>query len=88
MQITGATRINVQTSSTDEGSRVIYDGYDMMMFGPIQMLLVGLLLIIPFWQIFSKAGYSGWWSLLMVVPLVNLIALYVLAFSNWPAQRR
>ena len=47
-----------------------------------------LLLIIPFWQLFSKAGYSGWWSLLMVVPLVNFVALYVLAFSSWPALKK
>ena len=67
---------------------MMYDRYDMMVFSPVHMLLVGLLLIIPFWQLFSKAGYSGWWSLLMVVPLVNLVALYVLAFSNWPALKR
>jgi uncharacterized membrane protein YhaH (DUF805 family) len=88
MPITGAVRINVQIPSTERSAGVMYDGYDTMVFGPIHMLLIGLLLIIPFWQVFSKAGYSGWWSLLMVVPLVNLIALYVLAFSNWPAQRR
>ena len=39
------------------------------------------------WQLFSKAGYSGWFSFLMVLPLINLIALYVLAFSDWPALR-
>ena len=44
-------------------------------------------IIVPFWQLFSKAGYSGWFSLLMVLPLINLIALYVLAFSDWPALR-
>jgi hypothetical protein len=51
------------------------------------MLVRGLVLIIPFWRMFSKAGYSRWWSLLMLVPLVNLITLYVLAFSNWPVLR-
>jgi hypothetical protein len=66
---------------------MMYDRYDMMVFGPAHMLVLGLILIIPFWQLFSKAGYSGWWSLLMVVPLVNLIALYVLAFSKWPSLR-
>jgi hypothetical protein len=63
--------------------------YDHMYgIGPVHMLVLGLVLIIPFWQLFSKAGYSGWWSLLMVIPLVNLIALYVLAFSDWPALRK
>jgi hypothetical protein len=61
---------------------MMYDRFDMMVFGPVHMLAFGVLLIIPFWQLFSKAG---WWSLLMVIPLVNLIALYVLAFSKWPS---
>jgi hypothetical protein len=64
---------------------MMYDRFDMYVFGPVHMVVVGLLLIIPFWQLFSKAGYSGWWSLL--VPLVNLIALYVFAFSTWPALK-
>ena len=64
---------------------MMYDRFDMMVFGPVHMLVFGLILIIPFWQLFSKAGYSGWWSLTMVVPVANLVALYVLAFSNWPS---
>jgi hypothetical protein len=64
---------------------VMYDRFDMHVFGPVHMLLLGALLVIPFWQLFSKPGYSGWWSLLMIVPVVDVIALYVLAFSNWPA---
>ena len=31
---------------------------------------------------------SGWLGLLMIVPMVNLIALYVLAFSDWPMAKR
>jgi uncharacterized membrane protein YhaH (DUF805 family) len=40
------------------------------------------------WVILRKAGYSGAWSLLMLIPVVNLIAMYVFAFSNWPVLRR
>lgn len=54
---------------------------------PFMMLIMAALVIVPFWFIFSKAGYSKWLSLLMVVPLVNVIALYFLAFSQWPSQR-
>jgi hypothetical protein len=67
---------------------MMYDHFDMSSVGPVHMLVLGLLLIIPFWRLFSKAGFSGWWSLLMIVPVANLIALYVLAFSNWPALRK
>ena len=40
-------------------------------------------LVIPYWKIFSKAGFSGWLLLLILFPLVNLIVLYVVAFSEW-----
>ena len=43
-----------------------------------------------FWmivRILNKAGYSGWWSLLMVVPLVNIVMVWVFAFSDWPALK-
>ncbi len=43
---------------------------------------------IPYWVIAEKAGYSGWLSLLMLVPLVNVVMLWVFAFSEWPALRR
>ena len=42
--------------------------------------------IVPYWKIFSKAGFSGWISLLMLVPLLNLVVLYVVAFSEWKVQ--
>ena len=45
------------------------------------------LLILPYWKIFSKAGFSGALSLLMVVPLVNLAVLYYVAFSKWTIQQ-
>lgn len=44
--------------------------------------------IIPYWKIFGKAGFSGALSLLMFVPLANIIILYYLAFAEWPALRR
>jgi uncharacterized membrane protein YhaH (DUF805 family) len=39
----------------------------------------------PFARIVRRAGYSGWWALLMIVPGVNVIALWVFAFIRWPA---
>jgi hypothetical protein len=42
-----------------------------------------VLCIVPFWQIFKKAGLGAPLSLLMIVPLVNIAMLYVLAFSTW-----
>jgi len=49
--------------------------------------LAGLVTIVPFWMIFSKAGFPGWMSLALLVPLVNVIALFYLAFAEWPIHR-
>ncbi|HEX6039404.1 hypothetical protein [Longimicrobium sp.] len=58
-------------------------------FGELVMVL--LVLVVPFiavWRIVAKAGYAGAWAFLLFVPLVNVIALFVFAFSNWPLERR
>ena len=55
--------------------------------GPLMMLILAALIIVPFWFIFKKAGHSQWLSLLMVVPMVNLIMLYYLAFAARPGLR-
>ncbi len=55
-------------------------------FGLIMWLIFVVLIILPFWFIFSKAGYSKWLSLLMVVPIVNIVMLYFLAFSTWRSE--
>jgi hypothetical protein len=50
--------------------------------------LVGaIIVIIPFWRICRRIGWSPWLSLLWAIPLVGLIFLYVLAFSDWPSQK-
>ena len=58
-------------------------GAGMWPFGPLMMLVMAAVIIVPFWFIFSKAGFSKWLSVLMIVPLVNVIVLYYVAFSKW-----
>ena len=58
----------------------------MMTMIPIIFLamIVGLaILIIPFWFICKKAGFSPWLSFLNVIPFGHLILIYVLAFAEW-----
>jgi uncharacterized membrane protein YhaH (DUF805 family) len=43
--------------------------------------------IIVWWRIFSKAGYSGALSLLLFIPIANLIVICMLAFAEWPILR-
>ena len=40
--------------------------------------------VIVWWRIFSKAGYNGALSLLMFVPIANLVMILILAFAEWP----
>jgi hypothetical protein len=47
------------------------------------LLVVIPLTLIPYWVIFKKAGFSAWLSLLMIIPLINLMVLYIVAFSQW-----
>ena len=46
--------------------------------------IVGMVVVVvPFWFICKKAGFSPWLSLLNIVPLGGLILWYVLAFADW-----
>ena len=61
-------------------------GFRFMM-GPLGMLVIAALIVIPVWRICQKAGFSGMLALLIFVPLVNIIFLYWLAFTKWPSQK-
>lgn len=39
-------------------------------------------------KILHKAGYSGWWVLLTYVPLLNVVMVWIFAFSDWPALKK
>ena len=58
----------------------------IMMMIPIFMI-VGIIclaiILIPFWFICKKAGLSPWLTLLNIIPLGNLVLIYVLAFAEW-----
>ena len=59
----------------------------LSVFHLVIVIVVLILYFIPVVKILNKAGYSGWWSLLILVPLVNIIMFYVFAFADWPALR-
>jgi ABC-type transport system involved in cytochrome c biogenesis permease subunit len=55
----------------------------MMAILPLIILVCLAIIIIPFWFICKKAGFSPWLALLNIIPLGNLILVYVLAFAEW-----
>ena len=57
----------------------------------VLILLMGLVVVlIPWYKIFSKAGYSSGWgmSLAMLVPVVNVVLLFWFAFATWPIEQK
>jgi uncharacterized membrane protein YhaH (DUF805 family) len=36
-------------------------------------------------RVLRRAGFSRWWALMVLVPVVNLIGLWLLAYVRWPA---
>jgi len=53
--------------------------------------LMVLAVILVVWiggAIARKAGYSRWYSLLLLVPLVNVVVVWIFAFSKWPALEK
>jgi hypothetical protein len=50
---------------------------------PVIILVGYIIFIVPFWFICKKAGFSPWLSLINVIPLGNIILIYVLAFAEW-----
>ena len=58
-------------------------GLAVLLFG----LLVVAFIVFLFWRVFTKAGMSGPLALLVLVPGIGwVIALCILAFSEWRVQ--
>lgn len=50
--------------------------------GIVALLLLG----VPLWKIFGKAGFAPAWALLIILPGIgNLTILLMLACRRWPA---
>ncbi len=54
----------------------------------IVILFIGVIFILPFWKIFTKAGFPGWLSLLLMLPIANIIILFYIAFAEWPTLKK
>jgi hypothetical protein len=55
--------------------------------------LLGLALIlvvfaVPGAIILRRLGFSRWWVIVAMLPYVNIVGLWVLAFIRWPALDR
>lgn len=48
---------------------------------------IAVVAVVAWVKIITKAGYSGWWVLIGLVPIANIVMFLVFAFSDWPALR-
>lgn len=51
------------------------------------MLAIAALVVIPVWRICQRTGYPGWMGVLILIPMVNIVLLYFIAFANWPTDK-
>lgn len=70
----------------DFGATGSWEGAGMMFIlgGAVLYAIYVLVCLISCSVIARKAGFSGWWSLLILVPTLNLVLLWFFAFSKWP----
>jgi uncharacterized membrane protein YhaH (DUF805 family) len=56
-----------------------------LILGLVFLALLATIVVVPYVRILHRTGHSGWWVLLVFVPLANIIAIWVFAFVRWPA---
>ena len=39
-------------------------------------------------RVLNKAGYTGWWLLTLLVPILFYTMLWVFAFTQWPTYSK
>jgi hypothetical protein len=53
--------------------------------------IVGVVLFVlgyPASRVLKRIGFSRWWVVVALIPYVNVVGLWILAFVKWPIERR
>ena len=53
----------------------------------IVAVAVWVVMLLAYVSIIRRAGYSGWWVLIGLAPIANIVMFLVFAFKEWPIQR-
>jgi hypothetical protein len=54
----------------------------------VWIALVVAAVLLPACRICIKAGYPSWAGIFALVPLLNVLFLWFVAFSEWPLEKR
>lgn len=52
------------------------------------ILIFILVFFVPLWKIVGKTGHPAVLSLLFLIPVANILLVWFLALSKWPALER
>lgn len=79
--------MNTGSHSADQAAAglVALGLFTIALFALVALVLVAFSVWIH-WRIAEKAGYPGVWSLLLLVPVFNLVMIIVFAFADWPLE--
>ncbi|MGO9334785.1 MAG: hypothetical protein ACLQCU_12185 [Acidimicrobiales bacterium] len=58
-------------------------GGGLVLFGLILLVVA----IVAAAKILPKVGYSAWYALLLLIPVVSFVMILVFAFSDWPVDK-
>lgn len=58
---------------------------------PIEIFILVVAVIavlIPAVVVLRRLGFSAWWAVIAPISPLNIIGLWILAFTKWPLERR
>jgi hypothetical protein len=59
------------------------------MLNTLGLAEVGVILVVlPATRICAKAGYPAWLGALALLPVLNVVLAFFLAFAKWPIERQ
>jgi len=58
-----------------------------MIFFSILVFFFSLFILWLGYKILQKAGLDGWWTFALLVPVFNIIMIWIFAFAQWPNLR-
>lgn len=72
------TALSLQTSGEESALALLFIVFMLLYVAMAVAMVVGTV------KILNKAGYSGWYALTMLVPILNIVMFLVFAFADWP----
>ena len=54
----------------------------------IFVIVTAVVLVIAWWRVFLRIGWSPTLALLMPIPIVNLVIMMAVAWLRWPIEQR